>query len=66
MSTSSLPSLDDESVVTTYAQALKIVVQDMAAWGQSIMQRSWELKDAIDAAADEEALDANDIEIGWP
>ncbi|MEC5291957.1 hypothetical protein VSX64_14455 [Aurantimonas sp. C2-6-R+9] len=38
----------------------------MAQWRGAVMSRSWALKDAIAAAADEAALDAIDIEAGWP
>ena len=59
-------TMANETVVVTYAQGLTVIVQQMAAWGQSIMARSWALKDEIDAAADQAELDAIDIEIGWP
>jgi hypothetical protein len=42
------------------------VLKAMRAWGQAMYQRSWELKDAIEAAADEAALDAIDVTTGWP
>lgn len=57
---------DNETVVVTYAQGLTVIVQDMAAWGAAIMARSWVLKDEIEAAEDEAALDAIDINTGWP
>lgn len=59
-------TMANDTVVVTYAQGLTVIVQDMAAWGQAIMARSWALKDLIDAAADQAELDAIDIETGWP
>jgi len=59
-------TMANETVVVTFAEGAKVIVQDMAAWGQAIMQRSWDLKDEIDAASDLDALEAIDIEVGWP
>lgn len=59
-------TMDNDTVVLTYAEAVKVIAQDMAAWGQTIMQWSWALKDRIDAATDLAALEAIDIETGWP
>lgn len=57
---------DNQTVQVTYAQGYQVIVQQMAAWGQAIMARSWELKDLIDTAEDQAELDAIDIETGWP
>lgn len=51
--------------VISYQDGLTALLQ-MAAWGASIMARSWELKDAIEAAEDQAALDAIDVNAGWP
>lgn len=57
---------DNATVNVTYAQGYQVIVQQMAAWGQAIMARSWALKDQIDAAETDEELAAIDIEAGWP
>lgn len=59
-------TMANETVVTTFAEGAAIIVRDMAAWGQTIMARSWALKDQIDAAAEAAVLAAIDIEVGWP
>lgn len=59
-------TMANDTVVVTFAEGAEVIVQDMAAWGQAIMQRSWDLKDEIDAASDLDALEAIDIEVGWP
>ena len=58
---------DDDNKTTTvsYLEAMQILLA-MAAWGAAIYARSWALKDAIAAAADLAALDAIDVEAGWP
>lgn len=58
-------SADNTTIVVTISEGLAALLA-MAAWGQSIMDRSWALKDAIAAAADQAALDAIDITAGWP
>ena len=57
---------NNETVVVTFAQAVSILLSGMQMWGQAIMQRSWDLKDQIEAAEDEAAVQAIDIETGWP
>ncbi|KQS55888.1 hypothetical protein ASG17_07510 [Brevundimonas sp. Leaf363] len=57
---------DNETVVASFAEGLQVIVVGMATWGQQIMGRSWVLKDQIDAAPDRAALDAIDINAGWP
>lgn len=42
------------------------VLLTMAAWGKVVMNNSWTLKDLVAAATDQGALDAIDIEAGWP
>jgi hypothetical protein len=49
----------------TYAQGLNVLLA-MAAWGKTVMGKSWSLKDAVAAASDQEELDAIDITAGWP
>lgn len=59
-------TMANETVTTTFAEAVQVIVVGMAQWGQQIMGHSWALKDQIDAAADEAALDAIDVDAGWP
>jgi hypothetical protein len=56
---------DNITTTVSYAEGLNILLA-MAAWGAAIYGRSWDLKDAIADAADSAALDAIDIESGWP
>ncbi len=56
----------NETVTVTYAEGLTIIVQDMARWGQAIMNHSWTLKDLIDAAEGEATLSMIAIDTGWP
>lgn len=56
---------DNETISMSYSAGHGVLLA-MAEWGQSIMARSWTLKDTIAAAADEAALDAIDIDAGWP
>jgi hypothetical protein len=51
--------------VLSYADGLNVLL-GMAAWGAACMSNSWALKDAANAAEDETALDAVDVESGWP
>lgn len=57
-------SADNETFTVSYADGLAALLA-MAAWGKAIYGRSWELKDAIEAAATHTALDAVDINSGW-
>jgi len=56
---------DNFNIVLSYADGLNVLL-NMAAWGALHYARSWELKDAIAAAADDAALEAIDIESEWP
>ena len=56
---------DNATITMTYMQGLTVLLA-MVAWGQSVMARSWVLKDDIAAATDETELTAVDIESGWP
>lgn len=56
---------DNTNVPVTANQALAAMLGMQAHLG-AILERSWTLKDAIDAAADHDALDAIDINAGWP
>lgn len=38
----------------------------MAAWGSTVYQRSWDLKEAIDAASSHDDLQDIDIQAGGP
>ncbi len=53
------------TTVMTYAEGL-VVLLDMAAWGASVYAACWAIKDAIAGAADIAALEAVDLETGWP
>src|SRR5687768_5452844 len=57
--------LDNITTTLSYSEGLNVLLA-MAAWGKAVYGRSWELKDAIAAAADSAALNAIDIESGWP
>lgn len=56
---------DNTTHVISYRDGLQTLLA-IAAWGSAIMARSWDLKDAITAAADLVELDAIDVEAGWP
>ena len=58
-------SAENITTVLTYAEGLGILL-DMAAWAASVYGVCWSLKDAINACADDAALDGIDIETGWP
>lgn len=58
-------TLSNETITLTFEEGLAVLL-DMAAWGAAVMERSWDLKDAVAAAEDHEDLDAIDIESGWP
>lgn len=55
----------NQRITLTFLEGLNVLLA-MAAWGKAVFGRSWDLKDAIAAAADDAALDAIDIEAGWP
>lgn len=46
--------------------AVEAAMSAMGQWRATILQHSWELKDRIGAAADSAALEAIDINVGWP
>lgn len=56
---------DNININMSYADGLNVLLA-MAAWGAAHYARSWALKDAIAAAVDDAALDAIDIDSGWP
>lgn len=56
---------DNSTFTVSFSEGLSILLA-MAAWGASAMNNSWTLKDAVSAAEDPTALDAIDIETGWP
>ncbi|WP_026379352.1 DUF4376 domain-containing protein [Afifella pfennigii] len=56
---------DNANHTLSFADAHAILMA-MADHGVAILARSWTLKDQIAAAEDEAALDAIDIEAGWP
>ncbi|GAA0760787.1 hypothetical protein FHS52_001129 [Erythromicrobium ramosum] len=53
------------TITLSYASGLAALLA-LAGWGKTVMGNSWSLKDAVDAAADQTALDAIDVEAGWP
>lgn len=55
-----------DDTFTASAQTMSNALFAMAQWRGAVMARSWKLKDEIVAAADEAALDAIDIDTGWP
>lgn len=55
----------DETVLLSYSDGLAVLL-DMAAWGAAVMNNSWTLKDDVRDALDLAALEAIDIEVGWP
>lgn len=57
--------MDNITTTISYSEGLSVLLA-MAAWGKAVYGRSWELKDAITSAEDNQALDAIDIESGWP
>jgi hypothetical protein len=56
---------DNKTITMSYADGLGNLL-GMAAWGAAVMGRSWTLKDALRAATSVDAIDAIDIESGWP
>lgn len=56
----------NQTFMLTFAEGYQLLVQGMAAWGQSIYANLWALKDAVAAAEDQAALDAIDETAGWP
>lgn len=55
----------NETVECTFAEGHQTLL-DMAAWGRTLMARSWVLKDAVAGAADMVDLDQIDTSTGWP
>ena len=55
----------NRTITVTIREGLA-VLQAMQVWGVAVLGRSWALKDAIAATADDAALDAIDIASGWP
>lgn len=58
-------TIDNQSITVSYAEGLNALLA-MAAWGAAAMDNSWALKDAALTAQDQAALDAVDVEAGWP
>ncbi len=56
---------DNTDITLTFTNALNVVLA-LGANGAAIMQRSWALKNAIDAASTVAEVAAIDIESGWP
>jgi hypothetical protein len=60
------PRTTNNAYVTgTYAET-KALLQNLRSWGGAMMARLFVLKDAVDTAADQAALDAIDVTTGWP
>ncbi len=56
---------DNSTFTVSFSEGISILIA-MAAWAAAAMNNSWTLKDAVAAAEDQTALDAIDIETGWP
>ncbi|TPJ95599.1 DUF4376 domain-containing protein [Mesorhizobium sp. B2-5-9] len=56
---------DNATFTMSYAEGLNVLLA-MAGWGAACLDNSWALKDAIVAAGDKTALDAIDVNAGWP
>lgn len=56
---------DNSTFTVSFSEGLSVLLA-MAAWGAAAMNNSWSLKDAVAAAEDLTALDAIDIDSGWP
>lgn len=56
---------DNSTFTVSFSEGLSVLLA-MAAWGAAAMNNSWSLKDAVATAEDLTALDAVDIEAGWP
>jgi hypothetical protein len=54
----------NETVTVTYQEGFD-ALQEMAAWGKSLMKKSWTLKDQIDALTDEASVLAYDVAAQW-
>lgn len=50
----------------TSAETADAAMSAMGVWRADISGHSWDLKDAVEAAEDAAAIDAIDIEAGWP
>lgn len=61
----SFRTADNETIVVTYSEGFAALMM-MAAWGKAVMGNSWTLKDAVANASTHAALDAIDVEAGWP
>lgn len=55
----------NETASVTAAQANATMVAFLG-WGEAVLAHKWALEEAINEAADIAALDAVDIEAGWP
>ena len=56
---------DNSTFTVSFSEGLSVLLA-MAAWGAAAMNNSWTLKDAVAAAEDQAALDAIDVDAGWP
>ncbi|MCW4114737.1 hypothetical protein NPA31_007145 [Aurantimonas sp. MSK8Z-1] len=54
------------STFTASATTVSAAMMSLLHWFSAVMAASWSLKDAIAAAEDDDALDAVDIDAGWP
>lgn len=61
----SIRDADNETFQAT-AATVSAAIAAMGVWRAQLLGRSWGLKDEIDAASDEAAVAAIDIEAGWP
>lgn len=56
---------DNSTFTVSFSEGLSVLLA-MAAWGDAAMNNSWSMKDAVEAAEDLAALDAINIDAGWP
>lgn len=56
---------DNSTFTVSFSEGLGVLLA-MVAWGAAAMNNSWTLKDAVAAAEDQAALDAIDVDAGWP
>lgn len=55
-----------DETFSSSATVVSSAMVTMGIWRSTVIAHSWVLKDAITAAEDEAALEAVDIEVGWP
>lgn len=59
-------TLANLDVMLTYQAGYDVLVKGVGGWGKRITHRAWDLTNQIMAATTKTALDAIDVEAGWP